>query len=130
MPKDLTYPNNNEAQEVVLIDPTTGSPYTAASIANAMQDAVPAQTIVMEAEALWNAGAYDRARTNLEVNLAASGARALPYTSADQLNVNAHMLHVILDITAISIGSVTLTINATDPSSEKYYPLLGSVAPR
>jgi hypothetical protein len=51
---------------------------------------------------------------------------AATYTSADLDNAAGTFLDVIVDITARTTGTVTITINGLDPVSGKYYPLLTS----
>jgi hypothetical protein len=65
---------------------------------------------------------------NAGVTLLASGARTTTQTSADLANTNARYLHVILDMTVVGTGSVTVTINGKDPASGKYYLLLAGAA--
>jgi hypothetical protein len=65
---------------------------------------------------------------NAAVTLLASAARTTTQTSADLVNSNAKFLHVILDMTTVGTGSVTVTINGKDPASGKYYLLLAGAA--
>lgn len=108
-------------EEEALYDPITNLFYIERA---STADAMPAQNIVAESEVLWNGTNFDRARANIASTLLASAAQTVTQTSADQLNVNGHALHVILNATAIGTGSVTVTINAKDVASGQYYPLL------
>ncbi len=108
-------------EEEALFDPVTNQFFLARG---ATQDAMASQNIPAESEALWNSTGFDRARSNLAVTLFPSAAQSATQTSADQLNVNGHALDVILDVTAIGTATLTLTINAKDPASGKYYNLL------
>lgn len=49
---------------------------------------------------------------------------AYPLVSADQVNNSGNGVHCILDTTAYTSGTVTLTIQGKDPASLKYYTLL------
>lgn len=71
---------------------------------------------------------YEQAYNNLIVTLLSSAARTTTQTSADQTNFNHTKLVVILDMTVVGTGSVTLTINGKDPASAKYYNLLTGAA--
>lgn len=61
-----------------------------------------------------------------------TGALLTPATTSvnglDQTNSNAKGLIVIVDITAITGTSVTVTIQGKDPTSGKYYTILASAA--
>ena len=65
---------------------------------------------------------------NVSITAITSGSRTTTQTSTDITNTNGRYLHVILDVTAIGTGSVTLTINGKDATSNKYYPLLVGAA--
>ena len=71
----------------------------------------------------------DRVRGNETVTLLASAARTVTATSADLVSYNGvGYMDVILDMTVVGTGSVTVTINGKDPASGKYYPLLAGAA--
>lgn len=53
---------------------------------------------------------------------------ATTLNSADQVNNAAIYIHCILDTTAFTSGTVTLTIQGKDPGSGKYYTLLAGAA--
>lgn len=112
-------------EEEALYDPVSGLFYIERA---ATQDAMQPQNVVAESEVLWNGTGFDRARSNLAVSLLPSAAYATTQTSADQLNVNGHCLHVVLDVTVIGTATATVTINGKDPASGKYYPLLVGAA--
>jgi hypothetical protein len=63
-----------------------------------------------------------------EVTVLASLARTTTQTQADQANVGGRGIVVVLDMTAVGTGSVTLTIQGKDPASGKYYTLLAGAA--
>ncbi len=73
---------------------------------------------------VWNGTNFDRIRNNISGTAIASGPFTTTQTVADILTYNARYLDVILDMTTVGTGSVTLTINGKDPASGKYYPLL------
>ena len=123
-------PSGIGIEEEALYDPLSNLYYIERS---ATQDNVGRANVFLESEGLvnsnqGNAGGIDSARANLAVTAIASAAFTTTQTTADQLNVNGHALHVILDVTVVGTGSVTLAINAKDPASGKYYPLLTGVA--
>ena len=60
-----------------------------------------------------------------ETTILTSAARTTTQTGADQTNNNGRGLKVVLDMTNVAAGpDVTLTIDAKDPTSGKYYNLL------
>jgi hypothetical protein len=71
---------------------------------------------------------WNKQRNNGQTTLLASSSRTATISSADQTNYNARGLHVVLDVTVAGTGSITLTIEAKDSLSGKYYTLLAGVA--
>lgn len=63
-----------------------------------------------------------------QVVLFASAAQTASQTQADQLNNSSRGIQVILDMTVVGTGSVTLEIDGKDPASGKYYVLLTGAA--
>jgi hypothetical protein len=76
----------------------------------------------------FNGTTWDRLRTHASVILLASAARTTTQTSADITLYNEQSIDVILDMTVVGTGSVTVTINGKDPASGKYYALLAGAA--
>jgi hypothetical protein len=76
----------------------------------------------------WNGTNFDRHRNTLDVTLLASASRTTTQTSADITTYNCNAITVILDMTTVGTGSVTVTIDGKDPASGKYYNLLTGVA--
>jgi hypothetical protein len=58
----------------------------------------------------------------------ASGAQTTTQTQVDQTNTNYRGIKVVLDMTTVGAGSVTLTIQGKDPTSGKYFTLLAGAA--
>lgn len=58
----------------------------------------------------------------------ASAARTTTQTLPDLKTGGAKYLNVVLDMTTVGTGSVTLTINGKDPASGKYYLILAGAA--
>jgi hypothetical protein len=58
----------------------------------------------------------------------ASAARTTTQTQSDQTNTNCKGIIVVLDMTNVGTGSVTLEIDAKDPVSGKYYAILTGAA--
>lgn len=63
-----------------------------------------------------------------EATLLASAARTTTQTGADITNPGGRTLIVVLDMTTVGTGSVTLTIEGKDSASGKYYTLLAGAA--
>lgn len=76
----------------------------------------------------FNGTTLDRWRNNMDLTLLASAARTTTQTSADLVNYNADALIVVVDITAYTAGSLTITIDRKDETSGKYVNLLTSAA--
>lgn len=77
----------------------------------------------------FNGTTFDRARGNVDTAALISAAGATTsQTSADQTNYNAKGVKVVLDMTVVGSGSVTLTIQGKDAASGKYYTLLAGAA--
>lgn len=57
-----------------------------------------------------------------------SASRTTNQNGGDQDGSSFDFLHVIVDITTIGTGSITVTIQGKDPASGKYYTLLASAA--
>lgn len=73
----------------------------------------------------YNGSTWDRMRGNEEATLLASAARTTTQTSADITNYNGMTaLIVVLDMTNVGTGDVTVTIEGKDSASGKYYTLL------
>src|SRR5487761_2323202 len=62
------------------------------------------------------------------IALVASAARTTTQTSADQTNTNGRGVLVVLDVTVIGTGNITLEIDGKDPVSGKYYTILTGAA--
>ena len=78
---------------------------------------------------LFNGSTWDRQRSNIEqsVGITASGATTTQ-TGADQTNYNGRGVIVVLDMTTVGTGSVTLSIQGKEPTSGKYYTILTGAA--
>ena len=76
----------------------------------------------------FNGTTWDRWRNNQGLTLLASAARTTTQTSADLVNYNADALIVVVDITAYTAGSLTITIDRKDETSGKYINMLTSAA--
>ncbi len=101
------------------------------SIATQMagSDAITAANLLIVAHALYNGSTMDQQRGNLDnITVLASAARTTTQTQADQTNYNHRGIVVVLDMTTVGTGSVTLEIDGKDPVSGKYYALLTGAA--
>jgi len=65
---------------------------------------------------------------NNDVSLIAAVAATTTQTGADQTNRGGRGVKVVLDMTTVGTGSVTLTIQGKDVASGKYYTLLAGAA--
>lgn len=65
---------------------------------------------------------------NLEATLLPSAARTTTQTSGDIPTFQASNIQVVLDVTVVGTGSVTVTINGKDSASGKYFLLLAGAA--
>jgi hypothetical protein len=67
-------------------------------------------------------------KLNKEATLLASAARTTTQTSADIANPYANAVTVVLDMTTVGTGSVTVSIQGKDTASGKYRTLLTGAA--
>jgi len=58
----------------------------------------------------------------------ASGARGTTQTLADQTNVNKKGIRVVVDMTVVGTGSITVAVQAKDSASGKYVTMLTGAA--
>jgi hypothetical protein len=78
---------------------------------------------------LYNNTSWDRQRGNVDTAALITAAGATTsQTGADQTNYNGRGIQVVLDMTTVGTGSVTLTIQGKDAASGKYYTLLAGAA--
>ena len=63
-----------------------------------------------------------------EFPIGASQSRTANWDSGDLSNYRDRGLYVIVDITTIGTGSITVTIEGKDPASAKYWTILASAA--
>lgn len=63
-----------------------------------------------------------------DITLITASASTTTKTSADQINTDGRGVIVVLDMTTVGTGSVTLTIQGKDVASGKYYTLLSGAA--
>lgn len=102
------------------------SPLVSAAAADATANpTVPLFGAINEA---FNGTTWDRVRGNVDATLLASAARTVATNSSDQTNYNGRGLDVVIDITAWTAGSITVTIQGKDALSGKYYTILASAA--
>jgi hypothetical protein len=112
---------------VVLYGPTGAALFpTAAALADGAAN--PTTPLLGAAHLLFNGTTWDRARATVEATLLASASRTTTQTSADIPTYNARNLQVVIDMTVVGTGSVTVTINGKDSASGKYLLLLSGAA--
>jgi hypothetical protein len=78
----------------------------------------------------YNGTTWDRQRNNIDnqtCGITASGVTSTQ-TGADQTNYNHSGVIVVLDMTVVGTGSVTLEIDGKDPVSGKYFAILTGAA--
>lgn len=92
-------------------------------------DGVGAAGVQEQGLAVYNGATYDRQRSNLSVNALPSAAYTVSQTVANILNVNGMAVDVVLNLTALTgtTPSVTLAINGKTASGVSY-SLLTSAA--
>ena len=77
---------------------------------------------------LFNETTWDRIRGNTNNTLLASAARTATTNSADATNYNAKGAHIIINVTAITTSSLTVTVQGKCPISGVYYDILVGAA--
>lgn len=118
----------NVAAALYGYDTTTAKAVAAQGIGDALAAAQRAVWAVA-AKMGSNGTTLDIERHNLDVTLLASSARTATTNSADQTNHNGRGVLVTLDVTSVTdTPSVVLAIEAKDPASGKYEPLLTATA--
>jgi hypothetical protein len=116
------------AVAVQLMIPDSGFPVP--SISDVDGVGVGGAIVVFSRPTSFNGTTWDRVRgnqDNVTAGITASGVTTTQ-TGADQTNYNSRGLHVVLDMTAVGTGSVTLEIDGKDPVSGKYYAILTGAA--
>ena len=106
---------------------TTLSQFTA-SAASADATANPTSTGLRAFNFLFNGTTWDRWYNNAEFTAFASAARTTTQTSADIIAYNADHLIVVLNMSNVGTGSVTLEIQGKNAVSNTYYPILTGAA--
>jgi hypothetical protein len=77
----------------------------------------------------FNGTTWDRERGNQDLSVLVSAARTTTQTGSDLVNYNGRgTLVVVLDMTVVGTGSVTLSIEGKDVVSGKYYTILTGAA--
>ena len=103
-----------------------GSPLvTPADGASTPTNAIPTQTFPMA----WNGSNWDKLRDNEDGFTAiASASYTTTQTIADQLNINARGVIVVVNMTVVGTGSITPEIDGKDPATGQYYSTLTASA--
>lgn len=92
-------------------------------------DGTAGSNILIFMNGLWNGGAVDQQRGNMNIGpLITAAGVTTAQSSGDQTNHNGRGVVVVLDMTTVGTGSVTLIIEGKDTTSGKYYTLLSGVA--
>ena len=114
----------------ILVDQNGGIVLGGVALA-ASADAAPESAVSIPVSArgeTFNGTTWDRQRGNVNATLLIAAAATSTQTSPDQTNHNGRGVKVVLDMTAVGTGSVTLTIQGKDSASGKYYTLLAGAA--
>lgn len=98
--------------------------YIGVTPADGFSPTAAAEIPVFNFPGLYNGATFDRQRNNTEVTVLASTARTLATTSADLVNYNARGLHLIINVSAYTSGSLVPTLEGKDPISGNYYSIL------
>jgi hypothetical protein len=123
----LFLPTDIGVVSTALTDPGGSGQASIASYASGDNQSVP-KFMGIVPYLLNGAGFSDKQRGNLDVQLLASAARTTTQTSTDIINYNGRGIKVWLIVTVAGTGSITLAINAKDPGSVAFYPLLTGAA--
>lgn len=96
---------------------------------SAANDTISGARYFITAATDFNGTSWDRRRNNQDTAAMITAAGATTsQTGADQTNYNGKGLQVVLDMTVVGTGSVTITIQGKDAASGKYYTLLAGAA--
>ncbi len=114
-----------------IFDEVAGTALTENDVAAARVDSKRAQIGVIEdattrgqRAAVTAAGALQVVTSPTEASVLTSAARTTTQTQADQTNLTARGIVVVLDVTSAGTGDITLKIEGKDPVSGKYVTLL------
>jgi len=119
---------------------TTGVPLVMAGLLQGTTDARPAGafngvgdggngTNALAAGAMaWNGATADRQRNNTDVTFLASASRTTTQGPTNITTFNARAIYIVLDMTVVGTGSVTLSVDMVDPASTKKVNLLTGAA--
>jgi len=92
-------------------------------------DGTAGTNVLIFMNGLWNGGAVDQQRGNMNIGpLITAVGVTTTQTSPDQTNHNGRGVVVVLDMTVVGTGSVTITIQGKDTTSGKYYTILAGLA--
>lgn len=95
------------------------------AIAMADSDGDTANTLPEHVPGLYNGATVDRQRGNFYTGQLLGGAGlTTSQTGTDQTNHNGRGVQVVLDMTSVGTGSVTLTVQGKSETANKYYTLL------
>lgn len=120
---------NNKGLVKVEVGAAFGSAYNTLNMVGNTGDGISGAAILAAHTARYNSSTYDLYRNNEEATLLASASRTTTQTGADITNYNGlAAVVVVLDMTTVGTGSVTLTIEGKDTASGKYYTLLAGAA--
>lgn len=99
------------------------------SLSNADVDGTTASKALLAGNGLFNGTNFDRQRGNQDGTsiLSASGI-TITMTSGDITNFNARGAVIVLNMSNVGTGSVTLAIQGKEPISGQYYPILTGLA--
>lgn len=120
-------PNNNALADTFLAISNGGTAVTIVNNGTSVSDSGRNGS----QQYLWNGFVQEPQRSNTDTNssltvLSAQGTGTV--NSADQINTNGRGLILVVNITAITAGSLTVTIQGKDVVSGVYYTLLASAA--
>lgn len=116
------------AERVAVVQQLTAVTDASASAVAGNVDSSGTARVVGTNPMLFNGTTLDRGRNNSEQTALASASRTATASSADLVNYNGRYLTVVLDVTVVGTGSVTILIEGKDSLSGKYYTLLTGAA--
>lgn len=116
----LFYPEGEGGEFQLIADFASGK---GAFAQTATANAAPYANSPLEAIGLDNGQTLDRMAGNQNLSLIVAIASSATIASLDQTNINARGVTLVLNVTSIGAGSVTLALQGKDSASQQYYSI-------
>jgi hypothetical protein len=124
------YPIVLQASDIVTFGRVSAATIaTAAGSGSASADGLASANVSAGSVVLYNGASFDRERSNIDspALITTSGATTTQ-TGSDQTNYNGRGVKVVLAMTSVGTGSVTLEVDGKDAASGDYYAILTGAA--